>query len=642
MFKKLFFIAAMLTVSSVQMLAWKPLFVGHRGCNKGVENTAEAFRNGVDAYGYDGLECDVRVTSDGHYVISHDETTNRLGGNLTVASATLADLQAETYTQTRSGVTYTGTICTVAEYLDICLEKNVFPIIELKWTTGINTNDMSNFPGLAQLVIDKGLADKAIFLTSMKGSLEYVRNHYPQFKCQWLGNANWTNNIEWCDQWDIDASLQAGTFDIYTVKKFRDRGLNVAVWTVDTKANYELYGNMGVNVITTNSLDLEQTTELDDIDWDNIHEAEAPVELLVDTLFKYSQVNGNLPANFPSGIADNSTLNSAQQATVIDGVFYANNYTTSQLVMLDAEGNLDVTTGTSSHGICRDDAGNLIQRNDGLSKTPNKLVVKPYGQDQQVEIDFELNDNGQTNFISATGDIMSAEGGWVYFFPNSQTVVNAVHIVNGEFDDVVASTALSLTASTAGVVYPLGNGIDKFVYQVRNKGFYLYDDGDKGAYLTGSSTTTAPGRNSSVGGAIFNIAGHEILVHPSGTNYNGGFSVKDMTAAGENVLTFAPMGSVGYGGNPSTGAFFTVDVINDQAVTLYEYCMGNGYAAYLIHTPDYDPTVTGVTTVAGDKTVRSVSYYDLSGRLLANPTSGICIKVEQLSDGSRRSTKVAL
>ncbi len=36
-------------------LLMKPLFVGHRGCNIGVENTAEAFRNGVNVYGYDGL-----------------------------------------------------------------------------------------------------------------------------------------------------------------------------------------------------------------------------------------------------------------------------------------------------------------------------------------------------------------------------------------------------------------------------------------------------------------------------------------------------------------------------------------------------------------------------------------------------------
>ena len=159
--------------------AWKPLFVGHRGCNIGVENTAEAYCNGVDVYGYDGLECDVRVTKDGFYVISHDETTNRLGGHLTVADATYAELRAEEYTQTRGGVTYTGHICTVAEYLAICVEKGVFPVIELKWTTGINNNDMSNFDGLAHLVIDQGLADKVIFLTSMKKSQEYIAEHYP-------------------------------------------------------------------------------------------------------------------------------------------------------------------------------------------------------------------------------------------------------------------------------------------------------------------------------------------------------------------------------------------------------------------------------------------------------------------------------
>ena len=186
MMRRLFTILLLLALAVADAWAWKPLFVGHRGCNIGVENTAEAYRNGVDIYGYDGLECDVRVTKDGFYVISHDETTNRLGGNLTVADATLAELRAEQYTQTRGGVTYTGHICTVAEYLAICVEKGVFPVIELKWTTGINNNDMSNFDGLAHLVIDQGLTDKVIFLTSMKKSQEYIATHYPQFTRQWL------------------------------------------------------------------------------------------------------------------------------------------------------------------------------------------------------------------------------------------------------------------------------------------------------------------------------------------------------------------------------------------------------------------------------------------------------------------------
>ena len=78
MMRRFFTLLITLAVAA-EAWAWKPLFVGHRGCNIGVENTAEAYRNGVDVYGYDGLECDVRVTKDGFYVISHDETTNRVG-----------------------------------------------------------------------------------------------------------------------------------------------------------------------------------------------------------------------------------------------------------------------------------------------------------------------------------------------------------------------------------------------------------------------------------------------------------------------------------------------------------------------------------------------------------------------------------
>ena len=261
------FALLMVLVLAVDAWAWKPLFVGHRGCNIGVENTAEAFRNGVDIYGYDGLECDVRVTKDGFYVISHDETTNRLGGNLTVANATLAELRAEEYHQTRNGVTYTGRICTVAEYLAICVEKGVFPVMELKWTTGINNNDMSNFEGLAHLIIDQGLTDKVIFLTSMKKSQEYIAEHFPQFTRQWLCNANWEGSEEWCQQYGLHPSISIGNFDEATVKTFHRMGLNVAMWTVDSKTNYLKYGNMGVYMMTCNSLKPSEMPELEDIDW---------------------------------------------------------------------------------------------------------------------------------------------------------------------------------------------------------------------------------------------------------------------------------------------------------------------------------------------------------------------------------------
>ncbi len=608
--------------------AWKPIFIGHRGSYMGVMNTAEAYTNGVDHYGYQGLECDVRVTADGYYVISHDETTNAVGGNLTVASSTLAQLQAETYTQTRGGVTYTGHICTVAEYLDICIEKNVIPVVELKWTTGINNNDMSKFPGLAALIEEKGLTNKAIILTSMRNSLEYVRTNFPALKCQFLCNSNWATHFDWIVQWGLMPSIQAGCLDKYTVKKFHDKGLEVAVWTVNSLANYKLYGEMGVAMITCDYLMPSEMPELEDIDWSSIVEPQEPLEVVVDTLFSYTREKGNLPVNFPSGLADDaSPYKSAQQAAISkDGLFYANNYTTSTLVILKPNGTISEAPGTSSHGICFDTAGNLIQRNDGIPKNPCSILIYPGGDINAtpVDVEFELDEEGQTNFISAIGDVMSEEGGYVYHYQNGRSYVSLVKIANGEFQGTETTDAVSFAGSTAGVIYPIDNDPYHFVYQVRNQGYNLFNGSDKGKYITGSLNTTPPNSNSSVGGAYFVLDGHEMFLYTSGSNYNGGFTIADMSANAAAVATIPPMGSGGYSANPSVGSFFSVVPVDRQCVTVYEYTMGNGYAAYKVHTSDYSG-IDSVTT--NQQPTTDNNYYDLMGRKLnsTNLPAGIYI-----------------
>lgn len=595
--------------------AWKPVFIGHRGSYMGVMNTAEAYNNGVDHYGYQGLECDVRVTADGYYVISHDETTNGVGGSLTVADATLAQLQAETYTQTRGGVTYTGHICTVAEYLDICAQKDVIPVIELKWATGINNNDMSKFPGLAALIEEKGLTGKAIILTSMRNSLEYVRTNFPALKCQFLCNSNWSTYFDWIVQWNLMPSIEAGCLDKYTVKRFHDKGLEVAVWTVNSLADYRLYGEMGVAMITCDYLMPSEMPDLADIDWDAIVEPLEPLQVVVDTVFSYTREKGNLPANFPSGLADdNSPYQSAQQAAISsDGTFYASNYTTGTLVILKPDGTISEAPGTSSHGICFDSAGNLIQRNDGVTKNPCSLLIYPGGDitATPIDVDFELDEAGQTNFISAIGDLMSDEGGYVYHFQNGLSYISLVKIANGEFEGTETTDPVSFAGTTAGVVYPIDNNPFHFVYQVRNQGLYLYEDGDKGKYIPGSLNTTPPNGNSSVGGAYFELDGHQMFLYASGSNYNGGFSIRDMSAEAAAVATIPPMGSGGYYANPSVGSFFRVVPERGKSVMVYEYTMGNGYAAYRVHTPDY----TAIDDINVDTPrPQDNNYYDLTGR----------------------------
>ena len=103
-----------------QVYAWKPLFAGHRGSLRGVENTTEAFKNGVNFYGYTGLEIDVKTTKDGQYVCWHDDDLSRVGHNVSIPNSNFADIKDLVLTQKRDGVTYTATICTVDSFLQFC------------------------------------------------------------------------------------------------------------------------------------------------------------------------------------------------------------------------------------------------------------------------------------------------------------------------------------------------------------------------------------------------------------------------------------------------------------------------------------------------------------------------------------------
>jgi uncharacterized protein YjdB len=239
---------------------------------------------------------------------------------------------------------------------------------------------------------------------------------------------------------------------------------------------------------------------------------------------------------------------------------------------------------TPRHGICRDDAGNLILHTSSTASTPNQLTVYKANDNSSQTISFTLNHTGQTNFPTASGDIFSSTGGYVYFFPNKQKFVEIVKIVNGQYVSTI-SAPVSLEGTTAGYVIPINNNPNHFVYQVRTSGFHLYKDGDKGAYGAISSSTTAPNRNSTVGGVIFTLSDHELFVHPSGSNYNGGWTLRDMSSTKCSALyTQEPLGSSGYDGNASVGEFFYLEKIDSVTVNLYEYCLGNGIAAWEIRT----------------------------------------------------------
>ena len=621
-----------------QAYAWKPQFAGHRGSYRGVENTEEAMMNGINHYGYTGLEIDVKTTSDGVCVCWHDDDLNRVGHNVTIASTKWEDLKDLTLTQTRSGVTYTAKILTVDRYLEICKENNVFPIIELKWAVGINNNDMSRFPGLYKLIEKHGLVEEARILTSMQKSLEYVRTNFPKLQCQFLCYEVTETRYEWCKTWGINPSVQTGGLSKYMARKCHDAGMEVAVWTVNSLADYQKYGELGCTTMTCDYLMATEMPELEEVDWEALSPTPPVDTLYITELFNHTETAGTLPEGFPTTLGGNYTQ--AQQAAFIDGLFYVADYSKDKVICVDTTGAVtDPNIPTLNHGICRDDAANLILHTSPTPKTPTQLTVYKPEDTTAYVIDITLNNNGQTNFPTASGDIFSDAGGYVYFFPNGQNFVEVVKIAAGKYVSTT-SCAVSLTGTTAGYVIPVDNNPNHFIYQVRSNGYHLYKDTDKGSYLTSPNGTTAPSRNNSVGGALFELGGHDMFVYMSGAHYKGGWTLRDMTSAElVPMYTQDQLGNGGYNANASVGAFFHWERVDSVTINLYEYCLGHGVAGWEISTAPHRIRLKGLTT---DPTEITIAKGDTATiQAILNPANAEILKTSWRYATTNRNSKLS-
>ncbi len=267
--KKLFLAAALLlSIFSIKALnsgntTSVPKLVGHRGSGYGVENTEEAFRRGA-ALGYQYVETDIKVTSDKRFVLCHDDDLERWGHSLKIANSTLEQLQAVTLTQTRSGVTYTGRLMELGEFLDLCAELNVKPVIELKSATGVSSSDQSNMPSLIQTIENHGFRNRCIILTSMQPCLEWIFENHPDINRQLLVNASATGKIlTWCIRYQTDVDISNTYCTKEAVDKYHEAGLLVNMWTTNSTSGYIQYTQMGCDFITTDRLNAAEMPEVD-------------------------------------------------------------------------------------------------------------------------------------------------------------------------------------------------------------------------------------------------------------------------------------------------------------------------------------------------------------------------------------------
>lgn len=226
------------------------LMIAHRGLSgMEVENTAQAFI-AAGQRSYYGIEADVKRTSDGRFIICHDDNLEKLAGkDLKVEELTLSELQEIPLINNgmTEGEVY---LISLEEFIDICKEYESHAVVEFK-------SDFSDEEIIAifDIIGEKDYLDSTTFISFNYNDLLVVRSISPHQSVQFLTSKLNESIIERLIEDKIDLSVNHKKLRKADIDIMHDAGLKVNCWTVNSKIRAEILCKMGVDFITSDILE---------------------------------------------------------------------------------------------------------------------------------------------------------------------------------------------------------------------------------------------------------------------------------------------------------------------------------------------------------------------------------------------------
>lgn len=228
--------------------------VAHRG-NSSIapENTTAAFTLAKGAY---GVETDILLTKDHHWVINHDSTVDRMSnGSGRVSDLTLAQIKS---LKIKNGVNiqnYPGlTIATLEEYLDIMNQIGAKPVIEIKeGPERITPNDIAN---LLHALNTYNLTSQALIISFYLDDLKLVYQQNQTLEMSLLYAGNFTQIqfdalIKEMPNTGLDINDAFMSPEVSNL--LHENGRKVGIWTTPLNS-VNRYLDFGIDYFTTNQL----------------------------------------------------------------------------------------------------------------------------------------------------------------------------------------------------------------------------------------------------------------------------------------------------------------------------------------------------------------------------------------------------
>lgn len=217
---------------------------GFNGNYLAPQNTLPAFKLAAD-YGFWGAETDLRITSDGHWVIMHDATIDATTtGTGAVADLTLEQIRA--FDANDGNPEFVGVkVPTVEEYLTTCKRHNLVPYMQT-YASPVGAAGESLANSIREIVGEDG----AVIISFDTADLYAIREFLPNIAVEYLASVITPANIAIAKALgNCSLGIKAVGISKAGIALAAQDGIRVSMWT-DNK-NFEDYIDMNLLRIST-------------------------------------------------------------------------------------------------------------------------------------------------------------------------------------------------------------------------------------------------------------------------------------------------------------------------------------------------------------------------------------------------------
>ncbi len=239
-------------MDTIKVQSGKTLMIAHRGLSGiELENTNTAFIAAGNRSHY-GIETDVHKTSDGKFVVFHDDTTGRLCTEDVRVEETPFDTLRALKLHTADGDESRPElrIPTLKEYINTCKRYEKTAVLELK-----NEFTSEEIADICAEIDECEYFDKMVFISFCFENLVRLRELRPATTVQFLTDKYDDSLPETLSKHDFDLDILYTELTAENMRTLHKAGVKINCWTCNDKSAAEYLIKNGIDYITSNILE---------------------------------------------------------------------------------------------------------------------------------------------------------------------------------------------------------------------------------------------------------------------------------------------------------------------------------------------------------------------------------------------------